>query len=94
MPPLPRFAIVQKTVSEGRFPALVVVHDDEGDWLVGDDTHDPNETGASHLVHLAHVLAHDPSLAALADLPLGHVATRHSAGDPWIIGTWSYEEEE
>ncbi|MET8782295.1 hypothetical protein [Streptomyces sp. NPDC004589] len=48
-------AIVQRTVSDGHFPALAVIHDDEDDWLVSDDIHDPNEEEASGILHLDHV---------------------------------------
>ncbi|MGW1734727.1 hypothetical protein [Streptomyces sp. NPDC001999] len=85
-------AIVQRTVSDGHFPALAVIHDDEDDWLVSDDIHDPNEDGASVILHLDHVLQLDPSLRQLATLAPGHVATRTDAHAPWKITAWSYSE--
>ncbi|MFE7772873.1 hypothetical protein ACFU5O_03040 [Streptomyces sp. NPDC057445] len=91
--PVELLAIVQRTVSEGQFPALTVIHDDEGDWLVSDDLHDPNAHGASTVQHLLHVLELDSSLAQLAALPPGHVAWRANAEDPWIISEWAYADE-
>ncbi|MFF0579847.1 hypothetical protein [Streptosporangium saharense] len=29
-------AVVQRTVLSGEFPVLVVIHDDDDDWLIGD----------------------------------------------------------
>ncbi|WP_371541769.1 hypothetical protein OG266_01510 [Streptomyces sp. NBC_00554] len=68
-----------------------MIHDDAGDWLVSDDIHDPNEDGASHIVHLD--LAHDPSLAQLAAVPPGHIATRQTSDDPWDIRLWTDDGE-
>ena len=41
-----------------------------------------------------HVLAQDPSLADLADMPPGHVAERSSAQTPWEIRPWTYASDE
>ncbi|WP_330264182.1 hypothetical protein [Streptomyces griseorubiginosus] len=85
-------AVVQKTVSAGEFPALTVIHDDEGDWLVSDGVHDPSD-GASKLRHLHHVVDLDPSLARLATMPPGHVAWRATRHDVWTIEEWTYPDE-
>ncbi|MFJ6897376.1 hypothetical protein [Streptomyces hokutonensis] len=87
-------AIVQRTVAEGKFPALMVIHDDEDDWLLCDSIHDPNADDASIVTHMNHVLAQDPSLADLADMPPGHVAERSSAQTPWEIRPWTYASDE
>ncbi|MGQ5648452.1 hypothetical protein ACUJ8H_00050 [Streptomyces sp. EKR5.2] len=86
-------AIVQRTVSEAQFPALTVIHDEEDDWLVCDDVHDPNEDGASTVQHLHHVLALDPSLAELVTMPPGFVAHRTSATTSWEISEWVYADD-
>ncbi len=78
-------AVVQKTVLDGRLPALVVGHDPEGSWYVGDGVNDPNAPGAVVATHISHVVMHDGSLSALAALPPGHEARRRSPGDPWRI---------
>ncbi|WP_371660974.1 hypothetical protein [Streptomyces sp. NBC_00280] len=87
-------AIVQRTVADGKFPALMVIHDDEDDWLLCDSIHDPNADGASIVTHMDHVLARDSSLADLAGMPPGHVAERSSAQTPWEISPWMYASEE
>ncbi|MFE0519362.1 hypothetical protein [Streptomyces sp. NPDC058954] len=87
-------AIVQRTVSEAQFPALTVIHDEEDDWLVSDDVHDPNEDGASIVQHLHHVVALDPSIAELVTMPPGHVACRTSVTAPWEISEWVYGDDE
>ncbi|MEV7386988.1 hypothetical protein [Streptomyces sp. NPDC091215] len=86
-------AIVQRTVVDGSHPALMVIHDHERDWLLADGLHDPNADGASIVCHLDHVLSLDPSVAALASLPPGHIAERVSRDEPWSIRSWTYEDE-
>jgi hypothetical protein len=92
--PAELLAIVQRTVADGTFPALVVIHDDEDDWLLCDSVHDPNADGASIVTHLDHVLAQDSSLGELAGMPPGHVAERSSARAPWGIRAWTYPSDE
>ncbi|MET9456322.1 hypothetical protein ABZY05_14750 [Streptomyces canus] len=86
-------AIIQRTVSAGEFPALTVIHDDEGDWLVSDGVHDPNGASASSVLHLQHVVDLDPSLAQLATMPPGYVAWRATASDAWVIEGWTYADD-
>jgi len=45
-------AVVQRTVASGELPALVVIHDDENDWLVGDGVNDPDADSASIIFHI------------------------------------------
>ncbi|MFF7163968.1 hypothetical protein ACFZBP_21870 [Streptomyces sp. NPDC008086] len=87
-------AVVQRTVVKGDFPALVVLHDHEDDWLLCDGLHDPNADGASIVAHVDHLLTLDPSLVELASMPLGHVAERSSSGTPWEIRPWTYSDDE
>lgn len=87
-------AVVQRTVAGGELPALVVVHDADNDWLIGDGINDPNSYEASGLFHLSHIVDLDPSIAATATLPLGHIAWRNSPDEAWIVETFAYEEEE
>ncbi|MGW2707228.1 hypothetical protein [Streptomyces sp. NPDC001340] len=86
-------AIVQRTVADGSHPALIVIHDDEEDWLLADGLHDPNTDGASIVCHLDHVLGLDPSIAILASLPPGHIAERGHHDEPWSIRSWAYEDD-
>ena len=41
---------------------------------------------AAHVVALREVLIRDPTIAALADLPLGGYAWRRAATEPWQRG--------
>lgn len=63
-------------------PILSVAHDSEGAWqfLTGERV---NEADAQ-LVALEEVLARDPTLAQLGNLPPGHVAARETASAPWV----------
>ncbi|WP_143078940.1 hypothetical protein [Nonomuraea pusilla] len=87
-------AVVQRTVISGELPALIVIHDDENDWLIGDDVTDASDPDASAICHVAHVVDLDPSVAETASLPCGYAARRTSKEEPWVIEEWYYEEEE
>jgi hypothetical protein len=67
----------------GRAPILLVSHEEEdGGWqfLTGDDL-PPQEHWK--LVGLSTIVAIDPSVKELADLPLGYSASRASSTDAW-----------
>ncbi|MGW4644682.1 hypothetical protein ACWEN6_39665 [Sphaerisporangium sp. NPDC004334] len=85
-------AVVNRQVAGGQVPALVVIHDDEGDWSVGDGETD-GDVGNSIVLHISHVDAQDPTPGETAMLPAGHVAWRPSASNPWIIEPWAYPDE-
>ena len=71
-----------RDIVEMRQPILVVTHDaDDGAWqfLTGQ----PADMKAAMVVSLASIVRLDPTLTALADLPLGWEATRARAGDDW-----------
>ncbi|WP_432096935.1 hypothetical protein [Streptomyces sp. bgisy100] len=85
-------AVVQRTVAEGDLPALTVVHDTDGDWLVGDGVNDPNLPGACIVHCLVHLAEADPSLAETASLPAGYAAYRDGPDQPWSIEPFSYED--
>src|SRR5689334_1057666 len=74
-------AICCSHVLEGH-PILRVTHDDDdGAWqlLCGQ----PHEGSEARVVCLGCMVAREPSLASLADLPLGWCADRDDAGTPW-----------
>ena len=73
-----------KPVVRGGQPILYVTHDDDDDgaWQFHTDG-DALEEDAM-LVALKTILALDPSIAELADLPYGWIATRASATSPWV----------
>ena len=87
-------AVVQRTVLDGKLPALLVAHSAEGDWMVGDGVNDPSEPGATVATHMQHVVELDPSIGPLADLPPGRRADREDAGQPWVETDFRYEDEQ
>jgi hypothetical protein len=71
-----------RQITQGGQPILLVSRDaEDGTWqfLTGG----PVETADAVLVSLREVYRIDPSVAELADLPLGWQAWRSSAGEPW-----------
>jgi len=42
-------------------PALIVIHDGEGDWLMGDEVNEPDEYGACEICHLSQIVHIDPN---------------------------------
>ncbi len=59
----------------------------------GDGVNDPNLPGAVTVLHIQHVIQADPSLAALASLPMGHIAKRDQPGRPWVISAHEWSDE-
>jgi hypothetical protein len=86
-------AVVQRTVLTGEEPARVVIHDEDNDWLVGDGVNDPNVDGASVVACISHIADADPSVAALAALPMGHIAERDEPEVPWTISVHAWPDE-
>ena len=84
-------AVIQRTVLDGSMPALVVGHEADGGWYVGDGVNDPNLPGAAVATHIRHAIQRNTSIAGLATLPPGHEARRRWPGDPWI--TEAVEDE-
>jgi hypothetical protein len=77
-------------VAERRLPVLRVTHDANGDWQFLDAT--TEHPGDPVLMCLGCVLEHDPSLAAISDLPLGWSAYRPELGAEWE--RWEKEAED
>jgi hypothetical protein len=78
----PDFGVfTSRFVMQEREAILLVFHEDDGDWqfLTGTEEH-PDEIA---YVHLHHVLAWDPTVEPLADLPRGWKAWRHSVAEAW-----------
>ncbi len=86
-------AVVQWTVAREELPALIVIHDSDGDWLIGDGVNDPNEAGACGIVHIRQVANVDPTVEQTATLPPGHYAHRPAGDQPWTISPWRYPSE-
>ena len=75
-------AMTVRQVTDGGESILLVCHDaDDGTWqfLTGS----PLQMADAMLVSLREVFRIDPSIGALADLPLGWTAERKAAGQPW-----------
>ncbi|MGN5392544.1 hypothetical protein [Streptomyces sp. JL7001] len=75
---------VSKRVFRGQ-PVMRVHLDEDGDWQAFSGA-EPRWFGRPRLLHAAHLLERDPSLASLPALPLGHLATRDEAsGTTWQV---------
>jgi hypothetical protein len=81
-------AYLSQTIHDGREPVTYVSHDaEDGAWQFLGDT---MLAGGGPVVScLHHPIDNDPSLAELADLPLGWCAERERPGGPWR----RYEQE-
>jgi hypothetical protein len=78
-------AVVQRSVLDGKLPALIVGHTTDGGWYVGDGLNDPNLPGEVVATHIGHVIERNSAVALLATLPPGHEARRRSPGEAWRI---------
>ena len=82
----PNLAVITlKQIIELGHPICYVSHDqDDGGWqfLTGDDV----DVADARVVALREMLVHDPTIASLADLPLGGYAWRTTTTDPWQRG--------
>ena len=85
-------AYLSQTVHDGSEPVTYVSHDgDDGAWqFLGDSM---SAGGGPVLSCLHHPIDSDPSLAELADLPLGWCAERERPGEPWVLRELGPEEE-
>jgi hypothetical protein len=74
---------LSETVHKGAEPVTYVSHDaSDGVWqFLGDSMSDG---GGPVISCFHHPVDRDPSLAELADLPLGWYAERGKAGEPWV----------
>ncbi len=74
----------RQALAEGA-PILLVTHDaDDGAWQVLCGT--TNDPADARLVSLGRLYALDPTIGALADLPLGWRAWRAGPDAPWERG--------
>src|SRR5688572_28322734 len=81
--------VVQRTVLNGEEPAREVVHTTDGDGI-----NDPNEPGASVATHIWHVIELNSSVASLASMRPGQIATRSGPGSRWVIREDEWPEDE
>ena len=74
---------LSETVHNGTEPVTYVSHDSEdGAWQFMGDT--MRDGGGPVISCFHHPIDRDPSLAELADLPLGWYAERPKVGEPWV----------
>lgn len=76
-----RAVFTTKPVLWEKAPILLVVHDADGDWQFLCGT--TNATADGQIVRLGTILQHDPTLAEVADLPVGWEACREEVGGAW-----------
>ncbi|MBW0275686.1 hypothetical protein ATM97_30240 [Nocardia sp. MH4] len=87
-------AYVYNTVATGESPALVVVRDPDGEWIVGDGSGDPLGADTATLLPIQHVTDADSSVIELSTLSPGRLAWRDQPTDPWTIEDFSYADED
>jgi len=86
-------AFLSETIHNGTEDVTYVSHDvEDGAWqFLGDSMSDG---GGPVLSCLHHPIDRDPSLAELADLPLGWYATRGKVGESWVRKEHEADEAE
>lgn len=78
----PRLGVLTTAAVLAGAPILMVTHDeDDGGWQFLCGT--TNEPADGRIVHLEEIVARDPTVAAVADLPLGWLAFRSAIGEEW-----------
>lgn len=84
-------AVVHRTVLNGVEPAREVIHADDRSWLVGDGgVNGPNQPNAAVVSHTLHAIERNSSIAQLAGMPRGRIATRSSPGSRWVMKQHSW----
>jgi hypothetical protein len=74
--------ITVRKIMSGETWIFYVSHDaDDGCWQFMPT--EPPQQAEAMVVALKAIVAHDPSIAQLGDLPLGWCAWRESPNDPW-----------
>ena len=71
----------RRIIHQGRPILLVTHHAEDGAWTFMDG--ETFEEEQALVIGLANMIARDPSLADLADLPLGWQAWRAGPREPW-----------
>jgi len=77
-------ALTSRQVLQDGWPILLVTHDaDDGAWQFVNGHGDTEDTDSAMAVAVETVFEVDPTIAGLADLPLGWRAWRDSPDHPW-----------
>jgi hypothetical protein len=80
-------AITTRQVMHEGWPILLVTHDaDDGVWQFVNGHGDTDDTETAMVVEVEQVVGVDPSVAELADLPLGWRAWRPTVSAEWKRG--------
>ncbi|MEV6214977.1 DUF4265 domain-containing protein [Nocardia sp. NPDC051833] len=87
-------AFVYNTVATGERPALVVVRDPDGEWIIGDGSDAPLAADTATVLPIQHVTDTDSSVLELAALPPAKLAWRDHPTDPWTIEDFTYTDED
>jgi hypothetical protein len=75
-----------KYVVQDKKPITYVTHDEEdGAWQFFSSDEFENYEDVAMIVGLGEIVAGDPSLLDLADMPVGHYAIRDTPDDTWSI---------
>jgi hypothetical protein len=78
----PRLGVLTTAAVLQGAPILMVSHDeDDGGWQFLCGTSNDPEDG--RIVHLEEIVGRDPTVTAVADLPLGWIAFRSAVGAEW-----------
>jgi hypothetical protein len=75
-------------------PITLVLHELDGDWQFMGDESLEDFTKVAMLVALDEIVIKDKSILELADLPIGHKATRGSRNEKWTIDKIDYSEKD
>jgi hypothetical protein len=70
-------------IEDGRWVAHIAHDADDGAWQFHGNDPAPPSAEDARLVSLRSMIARDPGLADLADLPLGWIAERAAPDAPW-----------
>ena len=75
--------IASRAVMYDNWPILLVTHWEPGNWHFVNGHGDTDDVADSMTVHVEHVLALDPSIGLLRDLPAGWQGWRGTPADAW-----------
>ena len=84
--PDPRDVVVltsKRVVENGDWVHSVQHDEDDGAWQLHSVDGSPEDASQSRIVLLRNILKMDPTLSALADLPLGWIAWRDTPDGAW-----------
>jgi hypothetical protein len=80
-----------KYVIQDKKPITYVTHDEgDGAWQFFSNDKFENYEDVAMIVGLGQIVALDPSLLELAEMPVGYYAIRKTANDRWSISEQGY----